>query len=226
MNNTTTPLYARLTAAISRPLVLISALVISMPAEIGLARSSGFNNGFEFLMPLTLSLYSAASAMIAAGRPRGSKGRVSAIAGSGVALGFALSAQVVGHLISSGYMTSGPVLVSLVSSVPAIAAAHILHLAAIPKGPENKTVGVTNEDQGQEAIEEPFTGSEKASEDTEAVSPAAPRKKGARPSLQAVREAADNLDCTGQKVTAKSLAAVFKVSERSGARYLSMLKAA
>lgn len=219
--NTSTPLYARLTAAIARPLVLIAALVISTPAEVQLARSSGFAHGFEYLMPLTLSLYSAASAVIAATRPRGTKGRVSAIVGSGVALGMALSAQVVGHLISSGYVSSGPWLVASVSSVPALSAAHMLHLAAMPKG----TVDVNDREVRQEATEE----SETAEEETEAPTPAAPRKKGvggrSKPSLQVIRDAADTLDKTGQRVTAKALSVVFGVSERTGARYLAQLTA-
>lgn len=221
-----TPLYARLTAVISRPLVLISALVISMPAEIQLARASGFSNNFEYLMPLVLSAYSAASAVIATTRPRGAKGRKSAIAGSGVALGMALSAQVVGHLISSGYMTSGPLLVAAVSSVPALAAAHMLHLAALPKGEPEKpfasTVGVTDENSGH-------GGPESDENDTETQAPdeclAGSPKGRPKPSLAAIRDAAQNLDAVGEKVTAKALAAAFKVSERTGARYLSQLTA-
>lgn len=213
-----TPLYARLTAALSKPLVLISALVISMPAEIRLARSSGFTGGFEFLMPLTLSVYSAASAVMAANRPRGTKGRVSAIAGSGVALSLALSAQVVGHLISSGYMTSGPWLVAAVSSVPALAAAHMLHLAALPKS----TVSVTEQDQGQEGSD----SDESDTEDSPSDECLATLPKGrSKPSLAALRDAALNLDAVGEKVTAKTLAKAFKVSERTGARYLSALTA-
>ncbi|MEV0692161.1 hypothetical protein [Streptomyces sp. NPDC050388] len=222
----TTPFYAKLTAAISRPLVLISALVISMPAEIQLARASGFGNGFEYLMPLTLSVYSAASAVIAANRPRGSKGRISAIIGSGVALSMALSAQVVGHLISSGYMTTGPVLVSLVSSVPALAAAHMLHLAALPKS----TVDVTPMESGQGNEEEPLTGSETTEEVTEApipmLRPDKPSRGRSRPSLAAIREAAQNLDSVGQLVTGPALAKAFGVSDRTGARYVKMLNAA
>ncbi|GAA3500295.1 hypothetical protein GCM10019016_074010 [Streptomyces prasinosporus] len=222
-----TPLYVRLTAALSKPLVLLSALVISMPMEIRLARSSGFTGGFEYLMPLTLSVYSAASAVIAANRPRGSKGRVSAIVGSGVALCLALSAQVVGHLIAAGYMTSGPWLVAAVSSVPALAAAHMLHLGSMPKAtvPVNPLEPVQGD--SEDATEEP----EKAEEEPEAPTPQKvserPSKgRSRRPNLQAIRDAAQNLDATGQKVTAKSLAAVFQVSERTGARYLSTLNAA
>lgn len=219
MNNT--PLYARLTAVISRPLVLISALVISMPAEIQLARASGFSNNFEYLMPLVLSAYSAASAVIATTRPRGTKGRKSAIAGSGVALGMALSAQVVGHLISSGYMSSGPGLVAAVSSVPALAAAHMLHLAALPKS----TVGVTGEDSGREGPESDENGTQDPSSDECLATAPKSRSKARKPSLEVIRDAALNLDATGQKVTASALAKVFGVSERTGARYFSQLTA-
>lgn len=235
MNNShTAPLYARLTATLSRPLVLLAALIISVPAEVQLARASGFTGGFEFLMPLTLSAYSAASAIIAANRPRGSKGRVSAIVGSGVALGMALSAQVVGHLISSGYMTSGPVLVSLVSSVPALAACHMLHLASMPrenaveddKGtPETGTPGEPEDVQGVRSTQAPGDNAIAApSVSYESVT----RKKGATPkaTLVAIRDAAQNLDATGRKVNAEALADWFGVSKRTGHRYMSQLMAA
>ncbi|WP_405678095.1 hypothetical protein OG292_27605 [Streptomyces sp. NBC_01511] len=66
--------------------------------------------------------------------------------------------------------------------------------------------------------------------ETKDDAPAAPRKKGMqgrpKPSLQAIRDAADTLDKTGQRVNAKALAAAFKVSERTGARYLSALNVA
>ncbi|WP_406491833.1 hypothetical protein OG936_01035 [Streptomyces sp. NBC_00846] len=220
-----TPFYARLTAAVSRQIVLISALLISMPAEVQLARASGFSGGYELLMPLVLSLYSAASAVIAANRPRGTKGRTSAIVGSGVALGMALSAQVVGHLITSGYMTSGPWLVAAVSSVPALAAAHMLHLAHGAKAP----VPVTSENLGQdiENKSEDDKGTRSVSTPDNAIPvPVRPKPIGRpKPSIQAIREAADTLDKTGQKVTSSALAAWFNVSDRTGARYKGMLVA-
>ncbi|WP_445279501.1 hypothetical protein [Streptomyces sp. DSM 118148] len=217
----TTPLYAKFAAIAGRPLVLLASLVMSAPAEIELAQAAGFRDGFEYLSPLVLSLYAVCAAVIAATRDKTGKGRVSAIVGSAVALTFAMSSQVVAHLISSGYMVSGPWLVAAVSSVPALSAAHMLHLATLPKSP----VSVTNEDSGQEDETEPVNGSE----DTEAPSPLLRPDKGSKgrpkPSLALIRDAAMNLDATGQKVTASALAKVFGVSERTGARYLSQLTA-
>lgn len=223
--NMATPFYAKAAAIAGRPLVLLAALLMSAPAEISLARTAGFSGGTEYLAPFVLSLYAVCAAVVAATRGKGVRGRLSAVLGAGMALGFALSAQVVAHLIAAGYVTSGPWLVAAISAVPALAAAHMLHLAALPKG----TVGVTHDETRHENEEEPVNGSESTKEETEAAAPAAPRKKRpqgrSRPSLQAIRDAAQNLDAVGEKVTAKALAAVFKVSERTGARYLSQLTA-
>ncbi|MFB7328924.1 hypothetical protein [Streptomyces sp. NPDC056190] len=94
-------------------------------------------------------------------------------------------------------------------------------MAAIPKDPDKSTVGVTSEESGPEVTESP----EKTEEETEAPTPAAPRKKGSKPSLEVVRDVALNLDATGQKVTSSTLAKAFGVSDRTGARYLKMLAA-
>jgi len=103
----------------------------------------------------------------------------------------------------------------------------MLHLAAMPK---TDTVDVTSEDPGQDERGKPVNGSESASKDIEAPTPLlrpGKRSKGpSKPSLTAIREAAQNLDCTGQKVTGSSLAKVFGVSDRTGARYLNMLQTA
>ncbi|MGA5882230.1 hypothetical protein ACPCK4_07525 [Streptomyces cellulosae] len=222
----TTPFYAKVAAIAGRPLVLLAALLMSAPAEISLARTAGFNGGTEYLAPFVLSLYAVCAAVIAATRQKGVRGRLSSIVGAATALGFALSAQVVAHLIAAGYVTSGPWLVAAVSSVPSIAAAHLLHLAVVPKTP---AVGVTHDETGFGNEEDPINDSETAEEEPKAIAPAAPRKGAqgrSRPSLQAIRDVADTLDKTGQRVTAKALAAAFSVSERTGARYLSRLTAA
>ncbi len=225
MNNTHIPWHARATAAIGRPAVLLGALVMGAPAEISLARTAGFSGGTEYLTPLVLSLY-AVCAAIAATRPKGVRGRVSAIIGAIASLGLASGAQITAHLLAAGYVSSGPWLIAALSAAPSVSAAHLLHLAAVPR---STTVGVTHDETRHGNEEEPVNGSEDTKEEAEAAAPAAPRKKRpqgrSRPSLQAIRDAAQNLDAVGEKVTAKALAAVFQVSERTGARYLSALTA-
>ncbi|MDN5385015.1 hypothetical protein QEP66_23545 [Streptomyces sp. LB8] len=219
--NTTTPLYAKAAAIVGRPLVLLAALFMSAPAEISLSRTAGFSGGTEYLAPFVLSLYAACAATVAATRPKGVRGRLSAILGAGLALGFALSAQVTAHLLSAGHITSGPWLITAVSSVPSIAAAHLLHLAVVPRAEKEST------EVPVKATDEPEKAEEESKAPTPQTSPES-RSKGRsrRPSLQVIRDAADTLDKTGQKVTAKALAQWFGVSERTGARYLSALKAA
>lgn len=218
--NTTMPMYAKAAAIVGRPLVLLAALLMSAPAEISLSRTAGFSGGTEYLAPFVLSLYAACAATVAATRPKGVRGRLSAILGAGLALGFALSAQVTAHLLSAGHITSGPWLITAVSSVPSIAAAHLLHLAVVPKGAQPVSAP-------EKAVEAPRSASEKPKkEKAKECLVNRSEKPSRRPSLQAIRDAAMNLDATGQKVTAKALAQWFGVSERTGARYLSALKAA
>ncbi|MFE4581288.1 hypothetical protein [Streptomyces chartreusis] len=118
-------------------------------------------------------------------------------------------------------MTSGPWLVAAVSSVPALAAAHMLHLAALPKS----TVGVTQQDQGQEGSDSDESDTQDSPSDECLATVPKGRSKARKPSLEVIRDAALNLDATGQRVTASALAKVFGVSERTGARYLSALTA-
>ncbi|WP_460085329.1 helix-turn-helix domain-containing protein [Streptomyces variabilis] len=210
----TTPFYAKVAAVAGRLLVLLAALLMSAPAEISLARTAGFSGGTEYLAPFVLSLYAVCAAVIAATRKKGVRGRLSSIVGAATALGFALSAQVVAHLIAAGYVTSGPWLVAAVSSVPSIAAAHLLHLAVVPKNP---TVGVTHDEMGCGNQEEP-----KAAETKER-----PKKRSqgrSKPSLEVLTGAAQMLREANQPVNAQSLADVFSVSTRTAHRYLSTLK--
>lgn len=221
-----TPFYAKAAAIAGRPLVLLAALLMSAPAEISLARTAGFSGGTEYLAPFVLSVYAACAAVVATTRKKGDRGWVSSVLGAGTALGFALSAQVTAHLLAAGHVTSGPWLITAVSSVPSIACAHLLHLAVMPR---DKTVGDTSSDVEHESEGEPVNGSEATEEEHKEpipmLRPGKSSKGRSKPSLQAIRDVADTLDKTGQKVSAKALAAAFKVSERTGARYLSQLTA-
>lgn len=223
----TTPWYMRLASTAGRPAVLIGSLAMGAPAEVALAQEAGFNGFTAYLAPAVLSLYAICAATVATGRKKGDRGWLSSILGAGLALLYTMGAQVTAHLLDAGHISSGPWLITAVSAVPALSCVSLLHLAVTPR---NTTVPVNPVKSGQGDSEKGRNGSDAAEEEPKAIAPAAPRKKGAqgrsRPSLQAIRDVADTLDKTGQKVTAKALATAFKVSERTGARYLSRLTAA
>ncbi|MEU2854155.1 hypothetical protein [Streptomyces syringium] len=98
-----------------------------------MAQIAGWQGWVTWLMPVCVSAYAACAAVISEARRRlDLPGRVTATIGAGAALGLALSAQVVAHLIDRGYMNTSAVLVAVVSSVPPLVVAHMLHMAAAP----------------------------------------------------------------------------------------------
>lgn len=223
MNTTSkAPWYARLASSAGRPLVLLGALLMSSPSEVSLAETAGYGEGFQYLAPLVLSLYAVCAATVATSRRKGDRGWLSSILGAGMALGFAMGAQIVSHLLAAGYVTSGPWLIAAVSAVPAVSAAHLLHLAVTPKTP---AVGVTDKETGTEATEEPENAREEPKAPAPMLRPDKPSKGRSKPSLAAIREAAQNLDVTGQLVTGPAIAKALGVSDRTGARYIKMLTA-
>ncbi|MFF3017103.1 hypothetical protein [Streptomyces sp. NPDC057939] len=133
MINMQMPWYAKAVFVGGRPLVLVAALVMSVPGEIRMAEIAGWHGWVTWLMPVCVSAYAACAAVIATQRQLAkAPGRVTATIGAGVALALALSAQVVAHLLDRGYMTTSALLVAVVSSVPPLVVAHMLHMAAMP----------------------------------------------------------------------------------------------
>ncbi|MYT31734.1 MULTISPECIES: hypothetical protein [unclassified Streptomyces] len=127
------PWYARSVFTGGRPLVLVAALVMSVPGEIRMAQLAGWQGWITWLMPVSISAYAACAAVISEVRRRAqAPGRITATIGAGAALGLALSAQVVAHLIDGGYMATSAILVAVVSAVPPLVVAHMLHMAATP----------------------------------------------------------------------------------------------
>ncbi|WP_328310226.1 hypothetical protein OG432_10935 [Streptomyces sp. NBC_00442] len=127
------PWYARVVFTAGRPLVLVAALVMSVPGEIRMAELAGWHGWTTWLMPVCVSAYAACAAVISDIRRRAkAPGHVTATIGAGAALGLALSAQVVAHLIDRGYMATSAILVAAVSAVPPLVVAHMLHMAAMP----------------------------------------------------------------------------------------------
>ena len=127
------PLWVRGLTAGGRPVVLGVALLMCAPGEYHLAESAGWNDPFTYGMPVVLSAYAGIAAAVASTRRPGDRGRWSAIVGACLALGLAMAAQVVSHLITTGHVVADqPVLIAVTSLVPPAVVGHLLHLAATP----------------------------------------------------------------------------------------------
>lgn len=228
--NTTLPLYARVAAVIGRPVVLLAALAMSAPGEYRLAILAGWSVSVAWLMPVSLSVYAAVAAVIAATRPKGTAGRGSSLIGAGMALSLALAAQVTAHLIASGYMATSAFLVAATSAVPPVVVAHMLHLAAVPKP-------VSRPDAQEDT--EPTNGRESAAERALGPDPVAVADSfwqdfnntadktsdataNTPVTLATIRAAMSAMTEEGRKVNGQTLASHLGVSARTGRRYLAM----
>ncbi|MFE0329053.1 hypothetical protein ACFW08_20170 [Streptomyces sp. NPDC058960] len=141
------PWYARLATSAGRPAVLAATLIMSMPGEYHVARFAGWSDPWAYGMPFSLSSYAGIAAVVAATRPKGARGRVSATLGAALAIVLALAAQVVAHLVATGHMDHNQAwLIAVTSMVPPAVLAHLLHLAATPvPKPEPAPAAVTVE---------------------------------------------------------------------------------
>ncbi|MGW1231385.1 hypothetical protein [Streptomyces californicus] len=216
------PPYAKAVFRYGRPVVLLTALIMSIPGEIHLAEVAGwdavnvFGNTFNvaWLMPVCVSVYAACSAVIAdvAKRLR-LPNRKSAMAGSVAALALALTAQDVSHLIKQDYMHSSWLLVGAVSAIPPLVAFHMLHMAAAPESTASEV-----------EVEEP----EAAFHEGATAEKSGQRRKPGRPGLtdDEVTEAIARLEAAGKDLTAENLAAALGRAPRTARRYLAHMKRA
>ena len=133
MRRPAAPLWVRGLTAGGRPIVLGVALLMCAPGEYHLAETAGWNDPFTYGMPVVLSAYAGIAAAVASTRQPGDRGRWSAILGACLALGLAMAAQVVSHLITTGHVLADqPALIAVTSLVPPAVVGHLLHLAATP----------------------------------------------------------------------------------------------
>lgn len=172
-----------------RPLAAIVVLVLCAPGEQHLAYLAGWNGSRAWLSwgwAGLLSLYAGISAVVATVRPRGSKGKATAVLGAILSLLLAMAAQPVSHMFTTGWLSAEPRpplwLVVIVSGIPPFILGHLLHLAASPVRPVSA---------GQPDTARPSR--EKASR-----TPAWVTEEKAR---RAVRPVADKTPDTGQTVS-------------------------
>jgi hypothetical protein len=217
------PWYAKLVFKAGRPVVLVAALLMSIPGEIHLAIVAGWSPEVAKLMPVCVSVYAACSAVIAdVAKRRNLPTRKSALIGAGAALVLALTAQDVSHLIEQDYMNSSGVLVAIVSAVPPLVVAHMLHMAAAPA--VTASVHEVEEDDlqdefeagenGQLSLIDPETGQKRR------------RGRRGRPgkSEEEVLAAAEEVKAAGKKLTAPNLGEALGLSARQARRYMSVLE--
>lgn len=219
------PWYAKLVFKAGRPIVLVAALLMSIPGEIHLAIVAGWSPDVAKLMPVCVSVYASCAAVIAeVAKRRKLPGRKSALAGAAAALALALLAQDISHLIEQDYMNSSALLVALVSAVPPLVVAHMLHMAAAPavtasvvevEEPEPEDEFEAGEG-GQLSLIDPATGQKKK------------RGRRGRPgkSEEEVVAAAEKVKAAGQKLTATTLGDALGLSARQARRYMPVVKTA
>jgi hypothetical protein len=137
-----------------RPLAAVVVLVLCAPGEQHLAYLAGWNGDRAWLSwgwAGLLSLYAGISAVVATVRPRGARGKATAVVGAGLSLLLAMAAQPVSHMFTTGWLSAEPRpplwLVVIVSGIPPFILGHLLHLAASPVRPAPVRVP---EDTGQD----------------------------------------------------------------------------
>lgn len=117
-----------------RPLAAVVVLVLCAPGEKHLADLVGWDGWLTWLWAGLLSLYAGISAVVATVRPRGSRGKATAVLGAALSLALAMAAQPISHMFTTGYLTAEPRpplwLVIIVSGIPPFILGHLLHLAA------------------------------------------------------------------------------------------------
>lgn len=202
---TATPMHVRWARKYGQQAVLYAALALSAPGEYALAQMAGWDARVAWLMPAVMSLYAAigasvakaqkATARAAVGTPqeREAKRRsTNATWGALLALLLATAAQITEHVITA--VAFGPTLwvVVVVSAVPPLVAAHVLHIDP-PMELEPAEVVGTPEAQPQEALTEPAEVPE------EQLLPE-PAEEPYEPILLTYREAADALDVAVETV--------------------------
>ncbi|GAA3018872.1 hypothetical protein [Streptomyces fulvorobeus] len=138
---TATPMHVRMARKYGQTAVLYAALALSAPGEYKLALMAGWDPSVAWLMPAVLSLYAAISASIAkaykttareaAGTPHEAEAKrrsKNATVGALLALLMATAAQITEHVITATAFGATLWVIVVVSAVPPLVAAHVLHI--------------------------------------------------------------------------------------------------
>lgn len=141
MTTTPTPWPVRVARKYGQSAVLYAALALSAPGEFALATMAGWSPEVAWLMPAVMSLYAAIGATVsksqkeaarrAIGTPLEAEARRrarNATWGALLALLMATAAQIAEHVLTTGATGARAWVVIIVSAVPPLVAAHVLHI--------------------------------------------------------------------------------------------------
>ncbi|MGW6597932.1 hypothetical protein [Streptomyces sp. NPDC055036] len=132
-NSSALPWYVKAVLRVLVPAACLAALYLSIPGEIAMAETAGWSEQYSWAMPVCVSVYALCAAAISNYRRKMQlPGQTTALLGAGVALVLAVSAQAVSHLIAQNYMGTSALLVVLVSAVPPLVVAHMIHMSETP----------------------------------------------------------------------------------------------
>lgn len=139
--STSTPWHVRTARKHGQTAVLYAALALSAPGEYALARMAGWDESVAWLMPAVMSLYAAIGASVAKNQKETARQAAgtsveaearrrsrNASIGALLALLMATAAQVAEHILTTGATGTRAWVVIVVSAVPPLVAAHVLHI--------------------------------------------------------------------------------------------------
>ncbi|MGW2515044.1 hypothetical protein ACWC0A_37885 [Streptomyces scopuliridis] len=196
MTTTRIPWHVRAARKYGQSAVLYAALALSAPGEYQLAIMAGWDHRVAWLMPAVMSLYAAIGASVAKSQKEAARRSIgtpleaeakrrskNATVGALLALLMATAAQVTEHVITATVF--GPTLwvVVVVSAVPPLVAAHVLHIDPPTELPDV--------DQHEAPAQEPQEAAGEPARGAEPQTPTAPLAPPDVPVLVSYADAAD-----------------------------------
>ncbi|MGI5404193.1 hypothetical protein ACQEVG_33025 [Streptomyces sp. CA-135486] len=141
MTTTRAPWHVRAARKYGQSAVLYAALALSAPGEYALATMAGWDARVAWLMPAVMSLYAAIGASVAKSQKEAARRALgtpteaeakrrakNATSGALLALMMATAAQIAEHVLTTGATGARAWVVIIVSAVPPLVAAHVLHI--------------------------------------------------------------------------------------------------
>ncbi|MGW1547457.1 hypothetical protein [Streptomyces sp. NPDC002346] len=209
MTTTRAPWAVRQARKHGQTTVLYAALALSAPGEYALAEMAGWDARVAWLMPAVLSLYAAISASVAKAQKTTARNAIgtpqeaeakrrskNATGGALVALLMATAAQVAEHVLTTGATGARAWVVIIVSAVPPLVAAHVLHIDP----PLELEAPEPAADEREAPAQEPQEAAGAPDEEPPAQLPAEPVEAPESPVLVTYAEAADALDVAPETV--------------------------